>query len=100
MVSNYILLEILNRSNGNTGLDPLENHKATKPEFNVGSLARQRNAIMEPCSMFVCMHSVICIVPCNTKMFYQTLTYVGSYYKVKINQVFIFKHVIQATETQ
>ena len=28
------------------GLDPLENHKATKPAFNVGpSLARQRNAI-------------------------------------------------------
>ena len=31
----------------NTGPDPLENHKATKPEFNVGSLsARQPNAIM------------------------------------------------------
>ena len=30
----------------NTGMDPLNNHKATKPAFNVGpSLARQRNAI-------------------------------------------------------
>ena len=30
----------------NTGLDPLKNHKATKPEFNVGpSSARQQNAI-------------------------------------------------------
>ena len=32
----------------NTGLDPLKNHKATKPAFNVGvepSSARQRNAI-------------------------------------------------------
>ena len=30
----------------NTGLDPLENHKTTKPAFNVGqSSARQRNAI-------------------------------------------------------
>ena len=30
----------------NTGPDPLKNHKASKPEFNVGpSLARQRNAI-------------------------------------------------------
>ena len=30
----------------NTGLDPLENHKATKPAFNVGpSSARQGNAI-------------------------------------------------------
>ena len=29
----------------NTGLDPLKNHKATKPAFNVGpSSARQRNA--------------------------------------------------------
>ena len=29
-----------------TGLDPLKNHKATKPVFNVGtSSARQRNAI-------------------------------------------------------
>ena len=31
----------------NTGQDPLKNHKATKPAFNVGpSLARQRNAIL------------------------------------------------------
>ena len=30
----------------NNGLDPLKNHKATKPEFNVGpSSARQRNTI-------------------------------------------------------
>ena len=30
----------------NTGPDPLKNHKATKPAFNVGlSSARQRNAI-------------------------------------------------------
>ena len=30
----------------NTGPDSLENHKATKPAFNVGpSSARQRNAI-------------------------------------------------------
>ena len=30
-----------------TGPDPLENHKATKPSFNVGpSSARQRNAIL------------------------------------------------------
>ena len=30
----------------NTGPDPLKNHKAAKPAFNVGtSLARQRNAI-------------------------------------------------------
>ena len=30
----------------NTGPDPLKNHEATKPEFNVGpSLARQRNVI-------------------------------------------------------
>ena len=30
----------------NTGPDPLENHKATKPAFNVGpSSARKRNAI-------------------------------------------------------
>ena len=30
----------------NTGPDPLINHKATKPAFNVGlSSARQRNAI-------------------------------------------------------
>ena len=30
----------------NTGLDPLKNHKATKPAFNVGpSLAHQPNAI-------------------------------------------------------
>ena len=30
----------------NTSPDPLKNHKATKPAFNVGpSLARQRNAI-------------------------------------------------------
>ena len=30
----------------NTGPDPLKNHKATKPEFNVGpSLAHQRYAI-------------------------------------------------------
>ena len=30
----------------NTGPDPLKNHKATKPAFNVGPLsARQRNAI-------------------------------------------------------
>ena len=30
----------------NTGLDPLENHKAAKPAFNVGPLsARQRNTI-------------------------------------------------------
>ena len=30
----------------NTGPDPFENHKATKPAFNVGSsLAHQRNAI-------------------------------------------------------
>ena len=30
----------------NTGPDPLENHKATKPAFNVGpSSTRQRNAI-------------------------------------------------------
>ena len=30
----------------NTGPDPLENHKATKPEFIVGPLStRQRNAI-------------------------------------------------------
>ena len=30
----------------NTGMDPLENHKATKPEFNVGpSLTHQQNAI-------------------------------------------------------
>ena len=30
----------------NTGLDPLQNHKATKPAFDVGpSFARQRNAI-------------------------------------------------------
>ena len=30
----------------NTGLDPLKNHKATKPAFNVGpSSARQRTAI-------------------------------------------------------
>ena len=30
----------------NTGPDPLTNHKATKPAFNVGpSLARKRNAI-------------------------------------------------------
>ena len=29
----------------NTGPEPLENHKATKPAFNVGPpLARQRNA--------------------------------------------------------
>ena len=31
----------------NTGPDPLKNHKATKPAFNVGpSSARQRNAIL------------------------------------------------------
>ena len=31
----------------NTGPDHLKNHKATKPEFNVGPLsARQRNAIL------------------------------------------------------
>ena len=31
----------------NTGPDPLENHKATQPAFNVGtSSARQRNAIL------------------------------------------------------
>ena len=31
---------------GNTGPDPLKNHKATKPVFSVGPLlARQRNAI-------------------------------------------------------
>ena len=30
----------------NTGLHPLENHKTTKPAFNVGALSvRQRNAI-------------------------------------------------------
>ena len=30
----------------NTGPDPLKNHKATKPAFNVGlSSARKRNAI-------------------------------------------------------
>ena len=30
----------------NTGLDPLKNHKATKPAFNVGpSSARQRNIV-------------------------------------------------------
>ena len=30
----------------NSGPDPLKNHEATKPEFNVGpSSARQRNAI-------------------------------------------------------
>ena len=30
----------------NTGMDPLNNHKATKPAFNVGpSLAREENAI-------------------------------------------------------
>ena len=30
----------------NIGLDPLKNHKETKPAFNVGpSLARQQNAI-------------------------------------------------------
>ena len=30
----------------NTGPDPLNNHKATKPAFNVGpSLARKRNTI-------------------------------------------------------
>ena len=30
----------------NTGLDPLKNHKATKPAFNVGpSLKRLQNAI-------------------------------------------------------
>ena len=30
----------------NTGPDPLKNHRATKPAFNVGpSKARQRNAI-------------------------------------------------------
>ena len=30
----------------NAGPDPLKNHKATKPAFDVGlSLARQRNAI-------------------------------------------------------
>ena len=30
----------------NTGPDPLKNHKATRPAFNVGlSSARQRNAI-------------------------------------------------------
>ena len=39
-----------NRTNiwflSNTGPNPPENHKATKPEFNVGpSSARQRNAI-------------------------------------------------------
>ena len=33
----------------NTGLDPLENHKATKPVFNVRpSSASQQNAIIEP----------------------------------------------------
>ena len=32
----------------NTGPDPLKNHKATKPEFNVGSSARQRNVIYMP----------------------------------------------------
>ena len=32
---------------GNTGPDPLTNHKATKPAFNIGSSsARQRNAIL------------------------------------------------------
>ena len=31
----------------NTGLEPLENHKATEPAFNVGPLsARQGNAIL------------------------------------------------------
>ena len=31
----------------NTGPDPLKNHKATNPAFNVGpSSARQRNAIL------------------------------------------------------
>ena len=30
----------------NTGSDPLKNHKATKPVFNIGSTsARKRNAI-------------------------------------------------------
>ena len=30
----------------NTGPDPLKNHKATKPAFNVGpSMARQRNTL-------------------------------------------------------
>ena len=30
----------------NTGPDPLKNHKATKPAFNIGTTAaRQRNAI-------------------------------------------------------
>ena len=33
----------------NTGLNPLKNHKATKPAFNIGpSSARQRNAIYMP----------------------------------------------------
>ena len=33
-------------------LDPLENHKATKPAFNVGpSSARQRNAILNGVSL-------------------------------------------------
>ena len=34
------------RISSNTGPDPLKNHKATKPAFNVGlSLARHQNAI-------------------------------------------------------
>ena len=32
---------------GNTGLDPLKKHKATKPTFNVGpSSSRQRNVVL------------------------------------------------------
>ena len=39
---------------GNTGLDPLEHHKATKPAFNVGSSsACQRNTIHLPVSHFI-----------------------------------------------
>ena len=41
-LKNYTAIGFLS----NTDLDPLENHKATKPSFNVGpSSARQRNAI-------------------------------------------------------